>query len=394
MGRALNRGFSASSKGFPSTVNYTQQRMPSNTYNNRGYNVTTNNYGSVTNGLNGSKVNLKTGGSTGGGSRAGSSLSAAAQYLQPGNNIYDMKKQMAQDAYDRGVAALNAAYGSYMSALDDNLSSTKGALLDAYKRSKKSIMDDSRSSLKQAYINKVLSEKNLAQQMSAQGLSGGATETTRASMSNNYGNARNNINTTTNNNLSSLEGEYNQNLADAMQAYNMAVANAQLQKAQQLMALEEALANNQIAALDDFNGLMAEDNEQYLAALQGAIDNSGQFEMTPTEAINKVRAPEILQNDNSALRTSNNLQAALEAMGEGFDRGYPSTRSPYNSNPNLLNLLLSNYSKNAYTPPYSTGAKLANSLSNFRNTMPTTQAPLSNAAAISNSLANFYKNYR
>lgn len=383
MGRALVRGFkNPTTLGLPSTTNYTQQRMPGTTWSTKnGLNVTTNNYGSITNGLNdkNNKNNNNGGGSTR--SRAGSSLTAAAQYLQPGNNVYDLKNQMAQDAYNRGVAALNAAYGSYMSALDDNLSSTKGALLDAYNRSKKSIMDDSRSSLKQAYINKVLSEKNLAQQMSAQGLSGGATETTRASMSNNYGNARNNINTTTNNNLSSLEGEYNQNLADAMQAYNMAVANAQLQKAQQLMALEEALANNQIAALDDFGSLMAGDNEQYLAALQGAIDNSGNFEMTPTEAINKVNAPEITQYDNTSARTQNNLLVALQEQMQKLGL------NPFGSKSLRV-------SPTPYEPPYNTGATLAGKLANFRQTMPRATAPLSNAAAVSNSLANFYKNYR
>ena len=350
MARSLTRGFGGSGQGFPSTVNYSslrQSKMPTTNLNSQGFHTTTT-YGDNSKYRSqplADRVVDKGGTTT---RKSGGSLTAAAQYLQPGNNIYDLKNQMAKDAYDRGMAALNAAYGAYMSALDENLGSTKGALLDAYKRSKKSIMDDSRSSLKQAYINKVLSEKNLAQQMSAQGLSGGATETTRASMSNNYGNARNNINTTTNNNLSSLEGEYNQNLADAMQAYNMAVANAQLQKAQQVMALEEALANNQIAALDDFGSLMAGDNEQYLAALQGAIDNSGNFEMTPTEAINKVKAPDILQHDNTADRTYSNLMAALKDIiaqtGKEIPfsayRGTPYT-PPYTTNMNKY-----------YTPPY------------------------------------------
>ena len=71
-------------------------------------------------------------------------------------------------------------------------------------------------------------------------------------MANNYGNARNEINTTTNDNLSALEGEYNDNVAQALQAYNSAVANAQLQKAQQAIQLRNALANNEIAALQDY----------------------------------------------------------------------------------------------------------------------------------------------
>ena len=340
-------GGSLTSRGFPSTTDYSKSTTQTPVNFRSG---------------------LGTGGGGGGKSSALKSLTDLSQFI-PGNNVYDLKKQMAQDAYNRGMAALNAAYGEYMSALSGNLDSTKGALLDSYNRSKKSIMDDSKSSLKQAYINKRLSEKNLDQQMSAQGLSGGATETTRASMSNNYGNARNEINTTTNNNLSNLEGEYNQNLADAMQAYNMAVANAQLQKAQQVMALEEALANNQIAALDDFGSLMAGDQESYLQALQSALDNRGTAEFNPTSANNAPKSYEYNQQDNIPIdsRTSGNLEAALQAITTAT-RGTP------------------------YTPPYVNNA-LASALANFARTMPTTPAPLSNSAAIAKNLANFARTY-
>ena len=344
-------GRSLTDRGWNRTTNYSAQRqakMPTTTLNDRGYHTTTN---YAVNGGQPSVTLTKdlTGGSRSGRTSSMKSLTDLSQFI-PGNNVYDLKKQMAQDAYNRGMAALNAAYGEYMSALSGNLDTTKGALLDSYNRSKKSIMDDSKSSLKQAYINKRLSEKNLDQQMSAQGLSGGATETTRASMSNNYGNARNEINTTTNNNLSNLEGEYNQNLADAMQAYNMAVANAQLQKAQQVMALEEALANNQIAALDDFGSLMEGDQETYLQALQSALDNRGTAEFNPTAANNAPKAYEYNQRDNIAVdpRSQSNLMAALEELlSSQVSRGTPYT-PPYTNN--LASTL--RRMGTPYTPPY------------------------------------------
>lgn len=230
-------------------------------------------------------------------------------------SYYDQMKAMAQGAYDRGMAALNDAYGQYISSLDANLGTTKDQLLDSYNRSKKSIQDDAARSLKQAYINKMKSERNIEQEMSAQGLSGGATESTRAGMINNYGNARNEINTTTNNNLSALEGDYNDNLAQAMQAYNTAVANAQLQKAQQAIQLENALANNQIAALQDFQSLMADDNANYLGLLEKAIAKGVDFSFTPTEANNVVNALEFQQAPvEGANKTGNNILAALQEI--------------------------------------------------------------------------------
>lgn len=209
------------------------------------------------------------------------------------NDYSDYLAQMraaAQAAYDRGMETLNNAYNSQLSSLASNLAETKNQLLNQYNRSKKSINDDAESSLKQAYINRMLSEKNLGQQMSARGLSGGATETTLAGMLNNYGNARNNINTTTNNNLSQLEGNYSDNLSQAIQAYNSAVANANLQKAQQEISLENMLAGNQISALGDYQSLMASENDRYLDLLKTAIAHGADFNFTPSEANNAVQA--------------------------------------------------------------------------------------------------------
>jgi hypothetical protein len=275
-----------------------------------------------------SKVgNTKTGGTTGGssGGRAGASASAGsssnmanaynallAAYRQ--NDYSDYLAQMraaAQSAYDRGMSALNSAYDNQLSSLSNNLNETRNQLANQYNRSKQNIADDAAASLKQAYINKLQSERNLGQQMSAQGLTGGATETTMANMLNNYGNARNEINTTQNRNLSNLEGNYSDNLSQAKQAYNSAVANANLQKAQQAMQLENALANNQISALGDYQSLMQRENQNYLDLLKAAISNGASFNYTPTEANNGFNAIAVNQ---ASMPTSSNYNAALQAL--------------------------------------------------------------------------------
>jgi hypothetical protein len=237
-----------------------------------------------------------------------------AAYKQ--NDYSDYLRQMreaAQNAYDRGMGALNSAYDQQMNSLSSNLNETKNQLSDQYNRSRQNISDDASESLRQAYINKMLSQRNLGQQMSAQGLTGGATETTMANMLNNYGNARNNINTTQNRNLSSLEGNYNDNLSQAMQAYNSAVATANLQKAQQQMSLENALANNQISALGDYQTLMQRENQNYLDLLKAAIANGASFSYDPTQDNNKFNAISLQQAANPNL--VNNLTAIEELMG-------------------------------------------------------------------------------
>ena len=247
-----------------------------------------------------------------------------AAYKQ--NDYSDYLAQMreaAQNAYDRGMSALNKAYDSQLSSLSSNLNETRNQLANQYNRSKSNISQDAENSLRQAYINKMLSQKNLGQQLSAQGLTGGASETTMANMLNNYGNARNNINTTMNNNLSNLEGNYSDNLSQAMQAYNSAVASANLQKANQAMSLENALANNQISALGDYQSLMQRENQNYLDLLKAAIANGASFSYDPTAATNEVKAVALQQAANPTLAT--NYQAIQDLLNS---QNVPGTSTP------------------------------------------------------------------
>lgn len=254
-------------------------------------------------------------------STSGSSNSTADAYnallaAYRGNDYSNYLNEMraaAQAAYDRGMGALNNAYDAQMNSLRSNLDETRNTLADQYNRSRKGITDDATASLRQAYINKMMSQKNLGQQMSAMGLTGGATESSLNNLLNSYGNARNQINTTKNNNLYNLEGNYNDNLSQAMQAYNSAVASANLQKAQQAMSLENALANNQISALGDYQSLMQRENQNYLDLLKAAIANGASFSYDPTKANNAFNAVNVQQA--ASPEAVNTLTAIQELMG-------------------------------------------------------------------------------
>jgi hypothetical protein len=328
----------------PNSLSYSARNM--NAYNTGGksltnsnlsYPVSTNNYWGKMPDVTKKDPN-PTGGGTGGNSKALAALMSAYQY-NPYQDYLSQRQGAAKQAYDNGMAALNEAYGAYMAALEENFGSTQGQLADSYNRSKKNIQDDATQSLKQAYINKMLQAKNFDQEMSAQGISGGASETTRASMSNNYGNARNNIYTTRNRSLSDLEGNYNDNLAAATQAYNQAVAQAQLAKAEQAMQLENALANNQIAALDDYYSLVKDSEGQMNGAFAAAIGNGQNFTFDPTEVLNNYTAPEVLQADTMDQRSWANLMQALQAIMAQQGNGNVNLANPALNNNYLAAIL-------------------------------------------------------
>ena len=233
------------------------------------------------------------------------------------SDYLEQMRQAARNAYDRGMSNLGNAYNSQMSSLANNLNSTKNQLLESLNRAKGDVSTDAENSLKQAYINRMMSQKNLGQQMSALGLSGGATETTLANMLNNYGNARNNINTTLNSNISKLEGNYNDSLAQANQAYNNAVASAAAQKAEQEMALENALANNEVSAVQDYANLMQREDQNYMDLLRTAVANGASVNTAATSADNGVRAIGTTQSTpESTLNKYFRIQSILNAQDQ------------------------------------------------------------------------------
>lgn len=71
-----------------------------------------------------------------------------------------------------------------------------------------------KDALQQAYISKMLAERDLPQQMSASGLNGGAAESTMANLYNTYLNNRSSLQNTANDNLTSIRNSYLTNLAN------------------------------------------------------------------------------------------------------------------------------------------------------------------------------------
>ena len=134
----------------------------------------------------------------------------------------------------------------------------------AYANSQEKINADNAKALQEAYINKMLSQKNMQQNMTALGLSGGATESSMASLQNAYGNSRNNIQASTNQNLADLQMNYANNQANALQQYNAQLAAAQDTKYQYEAQLANDLANAVASSYSDLYKNYSQVDNSYL----------------------------------------------------------------------------------------------------------------------------------
>lgn len=165
-------------------------------------------------------------------------------------------------------SAADAAYNRARTSLDSTLNTTLGGLLESYEAQKKALQgkydnskmtldDDNESALRQAYINKMINARDMAQLLTAQGLTGGASETTTANMLNNYANNRNALNRTYATNLRDLLTNHEGLLADALGAYNDKVANARQSYSNYLAQLEQNRANMIASAMPSFSNLLS-----------------------------------------------------------------------------------------------------------------------------------------
>ena len=181
------------------------------------------------------------GGYTGGGSgRSSGGGSAAASYSAPAQSRAEEQMRAAQEAQRR---AREEAYQRSAAQQKANYEYGQGELNRA-----------TDNALQQAYINRMLQQRNLAQQLSAQGLNGGASETTTAGMLNNYNNSRNALEAERQNQLASLANTYQNNMAqlenqrasgDAadLSQYQTNLANLTANNTNNLVSLMQGYAN-------------------------------------------------------------------------------------------------------------------------------------------------------
>jgi len=225
------------------------------------------------------------------------------------------RQAAAQAAYERNMAAIKNGYENAYGSLTGNYQSAVDRLNAARDKSMGDVNSDAEDSLRQAYINNMLTRKNLNQRLSAMGYNGGATESTMASLENQYGNSRTGINETLNKNIANLNMTYGDNLAAALQSFNNAKANLDLQRMQMEVNATNALNNAEAQAVSSMYGM----DGSYLSALQNAVNSQGSYAYNPSQATNDYVAANVRQAESAAsgANYSKYLQQAMLEASQG-----------------------------------------------------------------------------
>lgn len=198
--------------------------------------------------------------SSGGGSAA-ASYSAPAQssnymnsYISQMQSAMQAAQQAAAEAQSRAEEQMRAAQEAQRRAREEAYQRSAAQQKANYEYGQGELNRATENALQQAYINRMLQQRNLAQQLSAQGLNGGASETTTAGMLNNYNNSRNALETERQNQLASLANTYQNNMAqlenqrasgDAadLSQYQTNLANLTANNTNNLVSLMQGYAN-------------------------------------------------------------------------------------------------------------------------------------------------------
>jgi hypothetical protein len=229
---------------------------------------------------------------------AAPTVNTGYDYASMVNDMLSRQRAAAEAAYANSMGRLTAARDNSLAALRSNLDATLERLKNQYDYSSGVVNDDAAKSLREAYVNYMLNRKNLNQNLSAAGLSGGATESTNANMYNNYGNSRNGINQQLADNLAQLLNEYQNNASTAQQAYNSQYADVMNSYANNMNQLESALANNLVSSFDGGSLSNLANYAQTLAKL----NNTGAY--TPTENTMGVNAISTTQGNDMGEATT------------------------------------------------------------------------------------------
>lgn len=218
-----------------------------------------------------SKSNSRSSGSSGSGSSASAYQALLAQQQARAEQLAAQKQAAAQAAYDKNMAALNNAYAQRGDLLKQNYDDTLAQLQGQYDYGAGQVNQNADRAQQQAYINYMMSKRDLPQQLAALGLTGGASESRLAGLYNNYGNARNEVDTGRNSDLASLLQTLNQNKSAALQNYNSALSDDEARKLAYQMELEQNLANQTADILTDKYQMLSELDSAYaqqMSALQ------------------------------------------------------------------------------------------------------------------------------
>lgn len=155
--------------------------------------------------------------SSGNAASAASAATAAPAATNSGMSAWQQAQQAILAAQNAAAEQLRAAQEAQRRAREEAYQKAAAQQKANYDFSVGQVNDATGNALQKAYINRMLQDKNLQQSLSAQGLNGGASETTTAGMYNNYNNARNDLETERQRQTANLLNTYQNNIAQLEQ---------------------------------------------------------------------------------------------------------------------------------------------------------------------------------
>lgn len=173
-----------------------------------------------------------------------------------------MQDQLRQER----LSGLENTYNQLLSGVASSYDTLKKTRQDNYNYSSGVVNNNSDEALRQAYISKMMQQRNLNQELSAMGRSGGASESTMLKLANAYGSQRGQTERQRSDQLASLLNERNAGNAQDTLWYN----NMVNQYKSQYSASRDAILNDAISALGNY-GMQAGSDQYYnqrLAELQ------------------------------------------------------------------------------------------------------------------------------
>lgn len=169
------------------------------------------------------------------------------------NNQYNSLMDNLLGAYNANNANLDDYYNAVLNALGLNYADTENILTGQLANSQQALEDERRRAMQEAYISRMMAEKQLADQLDAYGLIGGASESVMANLRNNYMNNRAGVEERTQNSLKDLLQTFLGNMSNARQNYNQSLMSA----AQNRLNARQQLANNYASSQADAANYLA-----------------------------------------------------------------------------------------------------------------------------------------
>jgi len=242
----------------------------------------------------GYKTQTPTGTGTGSGNASASAYTGdggfdLAAYLA---EINAQRQAAAEAAYARASAALQAGYNQAEESYGRIKDSGVNQIGRAYNNSLNKLNRDATDAFRQAYVNKMIGEKNLQQRLAALGISGGLSESSLAGLTNSYDKARSNVQNTLDTNIGDLEQNYQSNLTSLINAYNEQIGNLKLNRASQEAQLQQNLANLIASAGGDYFSALMSNSSALNNALKSAVAKQKGYSAastpTATNTINSI----------------------------------------------------------------------------------------------------------